>query len=432
MNIVDIIAKKRDGLELTTEEISYFVKGYTNKEIPDYQASALCMAIFFKSMTDREIADLTFSMLHSGDVIDLTSIEGIKVDKHSTGGVGDKTTLVVGPIVAACDTKLAKMSGRGLGHTGGTLDKLESIDGFSINVESDDFIKQVNEVGISVIGQTANLVPADKLLYSLRDVTGTVASIPLIASSIMSKKLASGADKIVLDVKCGNGAFMETIDDAKELANKMVAIGKLLNRETVAFITNMNQPLGLAVGNSIEVIEAIDTLNGNGPEDFTSLCVDLATEMICLAREDVDLAKAKKLVLESIDNKSALNKLVDLIDRQGGNKEFITNPDLFKQADEIIEVKALEAGYVKALDALMIGEAAMHLGAGRKVKTDAVDHSVGIILNKKISDYIEIDDVIAYVHTNKAANETIELIRKAYTLTSDEVKKPEMVYHIVR
>jgi len=432
MNIVDIIAKKRDGLELTTEEISYFVKGYTNKEIPDYQASALCMAIFFKSMTDREIADLTFSMLHSGDVIDLTSIEGIKVDKHSTGGVGDKTTLVVGPIVAACDTKLAKMSGRGLGHTGGTLDKLESIDGFSINVESDDFIKQVNEVGISVIGQTANLVPADKLLYSLRDVTGTVASIPLIASSIMSKKLASGADKIVLDVKCGNGAFMETIDDAKELANKMVAIGKLLNRETVAFITNMNQPLGLAVGNSIEVIEAIDTLNGNGPEDFTSLCVDLATEMICLAREDVDLAKAKKLVLESIDNKSALNKLVELIDRQGGNKEFITNPDLFKQADEIIEVKAIEAGYVKALDALMIGEAAMHLGAGRKVKTDAVDHSVGIILNKKISDYIEIDDVIAYVHTNKAANETIELIRKAYTLTSDEVKKPEMVYHIVR
>jgi len=432
MNIVDIIAKKRDGLELTKEEITYFVTGYTNKEIPDYQASALCMAIFLNSMTDREIADLTFAMLHSGDVIDLTSIAGVKVDKHSTGGVGDKTTLVVGPLVAACETKVAKMSGRGLGHTGGTLDKLESIDGFNISIASDDFIKQVNEIGISVIGQTANLVPADKLLYALRDVTATVASIPLIASSIMSKKLASGADKIVLDVKCGKGAFMETFEDAKELAEKMVAIGKLLNRETVAFITNMNQPLGLAVGNSLEVIEAIDTLNGNGPEDFTLLCVELASEMVRLTHEGMRLEEARQLVEKAIEDKTGLKKLEQMVAMQGGNQAFVIDTSMFKPSNDVYDVVLDETGFVSALDALMIGEAAMHLGAGRKVKTDEVDHAVGIILTKKIGDEIKAGDVVAKVHANTEPTEAINIIKKAFVLSSDSIDKAKMVYDIVR
>ncbi len=431
MNIVDIIAKKRDSKELSKEEITFFVEGYTNKEIPDYQASALCMAIFLNSMTDKEIADLTFAMLHSGEVIDLSDIAGVKIDKHSTGGVGDKTTLVVGPIVAACDVKLAKMSGRGLGHTGGTLDKLESIDGFSIAVERDDFFKQVNEIGISVIGQTANLVPADKLLYALRDVTATVASIPLIASSIMSKKLASGADKIVLDVKCGNGAFMETLEDAKELAEKMVAIGKLLDRETVAFITNMNQPLGLAVGNSLEVIEAIETLKGNGPEDFTELCVELATEMVRLGNEGLTLEQARTMVEKSIEDRSALEKLEKMVAMQGGDSSFVTDTSKFKDCKEVIEVKLDSTGYVTNLDALMIGEAAMHLGAGRKVKTDEVDHSVGIVLSKKIGDLVE-GDTVALVYTNKDATDAIEIVKKAFTLSETKQNRPKMIFEVIR
>ncbi|MDE6660545.1 MAG: pyrimidine-nucleoside phosphorylase [Anaeroplasmataceae bacterium] len=418
MRAVDIIIKKRDGFELTKEEIQFFIEGFTNGTIDNYQASALTMAIYFQGMTDQEATYLTESILHSGDILDLSAIKGIKVDKHSTGGVGDKTSLVVGPLVGSLGIKFAKMSGRGLGHTGGTLDKLEAIPGYDINMSEDNFIKQVNEIGIALVGQTGELAPADKKLYALRDVTGTVESIPLIASSIMSKKLASGADAICLDVKVGSGAFMKNEASATKLATLMVNIGKNCGKDMTAILTNMDEPLGLAVGNSLEVIEAIETLNGRGPKDFTELCLEVAAHLVLAAKLAHTVEEAKVLLQKQIDNKEGLNTLAKLVKAQGGDSDYIYHPERFKKAAYTFEVKALEDGYVGHIDALAIGNAAMMLGAGRKKIGDAVDHSVGIVLAKKVNDKICKGDVLAVLHANQSdVEETSNLVRNAYQIS---------------
>ena len=401
MRMVDIIIKKKENKELTKEEISFFVKGFTNGTIPDYQASSLAMAICFNGMNKKEIGILTDEMLHSGDTIDLSSIEGKKVDKHSTGGVGDKTSLVLGPLVASCGVKLAKMSGRGLGHTGGTLDKLESIPGVTIEIGEEDFFKQVNDIGIAIVGQTGSLVPCDKKLYALRDVTGTVNSIPLIASSIMSKKLASGSDTILLDVKFGSGAFMKDLDSARELARTMVDIGDELNRDTRAILTDMNQPLGLAIGNNLEVIEAINTLNGNGPKDLVELCINAGAIMLTQAKRVNNVDEGKKLLEENIKNGKALDKLAQMVKAQGGDESYIYNPSKFDKAKYIIDVKSNKAGYVKEINALEIGEAAMKLGAGRATKEDVLDFTAGIVLEKKVGSKVDVGDTLCKVYSNK-------------------------------
>ena len=392
MRMVDLIIKKRDNQKLTNEEIQFIINGYVKGEIPDYQVSAFLMAVFNQGMTDEEQYQLTKAMLESGEQIDLTSINGVKVDKHSTGGVGDKTSLVVAPLAAAYGIKLAKMSGRGLGHTGGTLDKLESIPGFNIEVDSAHFFKQVNEIGLAIIGQTADITPADKKLYALRDVTGTIESTPLIASSIMSKKLASGADHIVLDVKVGSGAFMKDVESASKLAKAMVRIGKLAGRDTVATLTDMSQPLGCAVGNSLEVIEAIETLKGNGPKDFTELCVELTAEILLIAKVAKTLDDARELVNKAITDRTGLEKLRQMIKWQGGNENVIDDYSLFSEASEIVELvyEADNEAYVESIDALGIGNAAMILGAGRLTKEDSIDHAVGIVLNKKVGDILKL------------------------------------------
>lgn len=435
MRMVDLILKKRNNEVLTKEEINFIIDGYTNGKIPDYQVSALLMAIYFNGMTDEERLNLTIAMLKSGEEIDLSKIIGIKCDKHSTGGVGDKTSLVVAPLAAACGVKMAKMSGRGLGHTGGTLDKLESIPGFNISISVEKFYQQVNEIGLAIIGQTANITPADKLLYSLRDVTGTVESIPLIASSIMSKKLASGADNIVLDVKVGEGAFMKNIDEATKLAEAMVSIGDLANRKTVAILTAMNEPLGCAVGNSLEVIEAIETLKGNGPKDFLDLCTYFVTEILLVCGICKDELEANALIKEKINNGEALNKFAEMIKYQCGDQNVINDYTILGTAKNIIEVKYLGKipVYVEKLDALAIGEAAMLLGAGRETKEQAIDPTVGIVLNKKIGDKVLPGDVIAYVHNNgKNKNESIEMILRAYQFNSKEVIKMNKILKVVK
>lgn len=432
MRAVDIIIKKRDGLELSKEEIEFFVKGFTDGSIDNYQASALTMAIYFRGMTDSEATYLTESMLHSGDVLDLSAIKGIKVDKHSTGGVGDKTSLVVGPLVASLGIKFAKMSGRGLGHTGGTLDKLESIPGYDINESEEDFIKQVNEIGIALVGQTGELAPADKKLYSLRDVTGTVESIPLIASSIMSKKLASGADAICLDVKVGSGAFMKNVDDATKLATLMVNIGKNCNKDMTAILTNMDEPLGLAIGNSLEVIEAINTLNGNGPSDFTELCLEVASHLVLAAKLCNNILDAKKLLQKQIDNKEGLNTLAKLVKAQGGDESYIYDINKFKKAKYIFEVKADKDGYIGHIDALAIGNAAMMLGAGRSKIGDMIDHSVGIVLAKKVNDKVSKGDIIAYLHSNQEQiDDKAKLVLDAFEITKNKVDS-KLILKIVK
>lgn len=400
MRMVDIIVKKRDGLSLTKEEINFAINGYVNGEVPDYQMSALAMAIVFKGMNNKEIVNLTSTMLHSGDIIDLSLIKGVKVDKHSTGGVGDKTSLVLGPLVASCGAKLAKMSGRGLGHTGGTLDKLESIPGFKVNLDSNQFVKQVNDIGIAIVGQTANLVPADKKMYALRDVTGTVESIPLIASSIMSKKLASGSDTILLDVKFGSGAFMKNVNDAKKLAKTMVDIGKSLNKDTRAIITDMTQPLGLAIGNALEVKEAINTLHGNGPKDFVELCLSAGSIMLQQAKICNNLDDGRKLLEEKLKNGEAFNKFVEFVKAQNGDINYILDPNKLPIAKHIIEVRSENDGYVDEINCLEIGESAMRLGAGRKTINDTIDMAAGIILNKKVGDYVKKGEILCYAHTN--------------------------------
>lgn len=433
--MVDLIIKKRDGLSLTEEEIKFIINGYVNSEIPDYQVSALLMAIYYNPLSEEEIAYLTKYMLKSGEEIDLSMIEGIKVDKHSTGGVGDKTSLVVGPIVASLGVKIAKMSGRGLGHTGGTLDKLESIPGFKIEIDSSAFIKQVKEIGLAIIGQSKNITPADKKLYALRDVTGTVESIGLIASSIMSKKLASGADNIVLDVKVGSGAFMKNVDSATRLAEEMVKIGKNFGRNTVATLTDMEQPLGCAVGNALEVVEAIETLKGRGPKDFDTLCRALSVEILLVSKLAKTEEEAYQMVDEVIKNGKALEKLAEMITYQHGDASVIDDYSLMGVASNEIELVYLEdeACYVDHIDALMIGEAAMNLGAGRAKITDKIDHAVGIVLNKKVGDMVAHGEVIATIYANEIGIEMAsKMILDAYTMSKEKTTNRDVIIKVVR
>ena len=432
MRAVDIIMKKRDGMKLTKDEIEFLVNGFTDGSVDNYQMSAFTMAVFFRGMDDEEATYLTLAMLHSGEVLDLSEINGIKVDKHSTGGVGDKTSLVIAPIVASLGIKFAKMSGRGLGHTGGTLDKLESIPGYDISMSDEDFIKQVNDIGIALIGQTADLAPADKKLYALRDVTATVESIPLIASSIMSKKLAAGSDVICLDVKVGSGAFMKNVDQATKLAKLMVEIGKNCGKDMTAVLTNMDEPLGYAVGNSLEVIEAINTLNGNGPADFTELCLVIASHLILGAKYASTLEEAKELAIKQIENKEALHTLAKLIKAQGGDEEYIYNPDKFSKAKYTYGVIADKTGYVSKIDALAIGNAAMHLGAGRAKLTDVIDHSVGIVLHKKVGFKVEENDTLATIYSNKDdVSSEVNMILDAYEIGKEKVES-NLILKIVK
>lgn len=397
MRMYDVIEKKRDGGELSDEEIDFFVEGYVAGDIPDYQASALCMAIFYRGMSARETARLTMDMARSGDMVDLSAIPGTKVDKHSTGGVGDKTTLVVAPIVASLGVPVAKMSGRGLGHTGGTLDKLESIPGLSVDIDMDRFFQIVNEVGCAVIGQTANLVPADKRLYALRDVTATVDSMPLIASSIMSKKIAAGADKILLDVKCGSGAFMKTPEDAVELARCMVDIGEEVGRETVALITDMGRPLGAAVGNALEVAEACDALRGEAPDDITETCVELAANMLHLAGRG-GLDECHSLARGQISNGEALQKLREMVAAQGGDARALDDYALMGEPACSRTVRAPESGWVFSMNTERCGIASVALGAGRATKDDDIDHAAGIVFAAKTGDRVERGDALATLY----------------------------------
>ena len=431
--MTELIAKKVEGLPLTQLEITYFIQGYTQGTIPDYQVASLLMAIKFKGMNDQEIADLTYAMIHSGEVIDLTSIQGIKADKHSTGGVGDKTSLVLGPLVAAAGLKIAKMSGRGLGHTGGTLDKLEAIPGMSITRTQKQFVEQVNRIGLSIIGQTATLVPADKKLYALRDVTGTVQSVPLIASSIMSKKLASGADTILLDVKFGSGAFMKTLNDARGLAKAMVKIGKAMNKDTRAILTDMDQPLGFAIGNILEVKEAIDTLRGQGPTDFTELCLYAGAMMLMQGGRVKTLTEGKRLLKNLIINGQAFEKFKSFIGAQGGDTRYIDDPSKFEQSAHRIDITSDVNGYVESLNALSLGEIAMKLGAGRATKDDTIDYTAGIVLKKKIGDEVHQGDVLAVMHTNlNETNELIKALKDSFTVSSSKVRAPKIIHATVK
>ncbi|SES62434.1 pyrimidine-nucleoside phosphorylase [Anaerobranca gottschalkii] len=433
MRAVDLILKKRQGKELTEREIDFLIQGYTKGDIPDYQMSAFAMAVFFQGMTSQETAYLTNSIINSGETIDLNEIEGIKVDKHSTGGVGDTTTLVLGPLVAACGAPVAKMSGRGLGHTGGTLDKLESIPGFRIDLTKEEFIEKVNKTKVAVMGQTAKLAPADGKLYSLRDVTATVDSIPLIASSIMSKKLAAGADGIVLDVKTGDGAFMKTLDDSFSLAKEMVSIGSHLGRETVAFITDMNQPLGNAIGNSLEVIEAIETLKGRGPKDLLDLCIELAAQMLLIAKICENEEEAKKLLNEVIANGKALEKFREFISSQGGDPRVIDDYSLLPLAKEQIEVKSPTSGYVQKINAEGLGTLAMILGAGRAKKEDKIDYGVGLIINKKVGDFVEQGEVIAtmYVNDRVKGEQLVGEVLNKIVISQEKTQPIPLIYGIV-
>ncbi len=423
MRVYDLINKKKHGETLSKEEIEQMINGYISGDIPDYQMSAMLMAIYFQGMTSEETADLTIAMAKSGDIIDLSAIEGVKVDKHSTGGVGDKTTLIIGPLVAACGVKVAKMSGRGLGHTGGTLDKLESITGYQIDIEEDKFIEIVNKIGVSVVGQTGNLAPADKLLYALRDVTATVDSTPLIASSIMSKKLAAGSDCIVLDVKTGSGAFMKTVEDSIDLAKKMVEIGEYAGKKTMAIITDMDIPLGYNIGNSLEVIESIETLKGNGPEDLTKVSMMLATNMLYVAGKG-DIEYCEELVKKSIKDGSALKKLVEMVEAQGGDISQIQDTDKFKKATYSYEVIAPRSGYVSHMDTEKCGIASMLLGAGRETKDSVLDYSAGISLKKKTADKVQEGEVLAVLYTSKEEllQKAKETLLSAYSYSNEPVK----------
>lgn len=409
MRMEEIIEHKRDGLELSQQEIHFFIKNYVDNKIPDYQASALLMAIYLKGMNDKETALLTEEMRVSGDVWDLSDIPGLKVDKHSTGGVGDKVSLVLGPMVASCGAKLAKMSGRGLGHTGGTLDKLESIPNFDIFETKEEFKKQIQEVGMAIIGQNKDIDPADKKLYALRDVTGTVSSMPLIASSIMSKKLASGADCILLDVKYGSGAFMKTKKDAKKLAEIMINIGRHLGKDVRAEVTDMDQPLGYAVGNNLEIKEVIETLHNRGPKDLTKLCLDSGSIMLVQAKLFHDKKEARKALLKKLKNGKAFEKFVEFVKAQKGDASYILDPSKFEVAKNIIPIYSNKEGVIKRIDALTIGKSSMKLGGGRERIEDTIDMSAGIILNKKIGDFVKNNELLATLYTNKEDFEEIKL-----------------------
>lgn len=432
MRMVDLIQKKRDGLKHSKEEIHYMIRGYVDGSIPDYQMSAWMMAVCFNGLDKEETAILTEEMMYSGDILDLSEITGIKVDKHSTGGVGDKTSLVLGPMVAACNVPVAKMSGRGLGHTGGTLDKLESIPGLNVYLSNHEFIKQVNDIGLAIIGQSGHLVPADRKMYALRDVTATVSCIPLIASSIMSKKLAAGSDAISLDVKYGDGAFMKTVEDAKDLARTMIEIGQSLDRDTKATISNMNQPLGKAIGNSLEVIEAIHTLNGEGPTDLLELCLIAGSHMLLQAKRAKNLDEARIMLEKTIEDGSALEKLRLMVKAQGGDDSYITDCGKFKCAREVIEIKSKVSGYIKDIHAMSLGLVSMKLGGGRETKDDEIDHSVGLILNKKVSDFVKEDETLIYVHTNTGLSDKLQQqILDAFVIVDEKVEKPILIEYVM-
>lgn len=431
MRMIDIIDKKRDGKSLTREEIEFFVNGYTRGEVPDYQASSLAMAIFFQDMNDEERAALTMSMVNSGERIDLSDINGIKVDKHSTGGVGDTTTLVLAPLVAAVGVPVAKMSGRGLGHTGGTIDKLESVKGFNVEISEKDFIKLVNDNQVAVIGQSGNLTPADKKLYALRDVTGTVNSIPLIASSIMSKKIAAGADAIVLDVKTGSGAFMKTLDDAEALALAMVRIGNNVGRNTMAIISDMSQPLGNAVGNALELKEAIATLKGNGPKDLTELVLTLGSQMVVLAEQAESLDEARQMLVDAIKTGKALNKFKTFLSNQEGDDSIVDSPEKLPSAKYQVEFKAKKDGFITEIIANEIGVASMMLGAGRQTKEDVIDLGVGIVLNKKVGEHVEKGENILTIHTNtKKIDDILNKLDNSITIES-KGEAPTLIHKII-
>ena len=424
----DIIRKKRDGGELTTQEIKFFIDGYVKGEIPDYQASALLMAIFFKGMNFRETADLTFAVRDSGQRLDFSAINGIRVDKHSTGGVGDKTSLVVAPLVASLGVKVAKMSGRGLGHTGGTIDKLESIPGFKTDLSEEEFLKNVNEIGVCIVGQNRDLAPADKKLYALRDVTATVDSLPLVVSSIMGKKLAADDDCIVLDVKTGSGAFAKSLEDSRTLAKVMVDIGKQAGKKMLALITDMDRPLGNAIGNTLEVKEAIDTLNGHGPEDFTEICIILATNMLYLAGKG-NIVECEKAVKGAIADKSALETFKKMVKAQGGDASFIDNPDKFAKAPFERSVKTQKSGYIHHVDTEGYGISSLLLGAGRNTKEESIDFSAGIVLKKKTGDYVKEGEELAVMYTSDE-NRFESAVNKFYASTvilNDEPKKRPLV-----
>lgn len=431
MRMYDLIEKKKRGKRLESEEIREIIEGYCKKDIPDYQMSALLMAIWFNGMDEKELTDLTYAMVESGDTLDLTGINGKKVDKHSTGGVGDKTTLIVAPIAAACGLKVAKMSGRGLGHTGGTIDKLESIPGYRTSIPRDEFINIVNTAGISVIGQSGELAPADKLIYALRDATATVDSIPLIASSIMSKKLAAGADCIVLDVKTGSGAFMKTEEDALELAHTMIKIGENAGRKMAALITDMDTPLGNAVGNSLEVIEAVEVLKGMGPKDLLELCIGLSAKMLETAGMGTE-EECKTKAEHAIESGAAFEKLVEMVKLQGGDTRVLKDTGLFKKATHVIPVISDDSGFIQRMDAEKIGEAAMMLGAGRKTKEDSIDMSAGIILCKKTGEIVLNGDIIAYLHTDIDDDDDIKraekCLRSAYIYSDKMPEKKPLIY----
>ena len=433
MRMYDIIMKKRNGFPLTKEEIYYFVDGFTNGTIPDYQASALLMAIYFQHMNYEETLNLTMAMADSGEHLDLSGISGIKADKHSTGGVGDKTTLVLAPMVAAVGVKTAKMSGRGLGHTGGTIDKLESFPGFSTTLSQEQFVKNVNDIGLAVTGQTGNITPADKKIYALRDVTGTVDNISLIASSIMSKKLAAGADVIVLDVKTGNGAFMKNIKDATELAKTLVDIGNGAGKKTYAVISEMNEPLGYAIGNSLEVIEAIDTLKGNGPRDLYNLCIELGSLMVAASDQNISLEQAKQILKKTIEDGSAYRKFKEFIESQGGNPSDVDNCHDLIKVNQVLDIKSFQSGYIAGIQTENIGNAVMMLGGGRQKKGDSIDHSVGVIIKKKVGEQVKEGELLATVYINNTDNldTALDLIKSSFEFSEDIIKEPELIKGII-
>lgn len=432
MRMVDVIEKKRDGLELTKEEINFAIEGYTNGDVPDYQMSALLMAIYFQDMTTEERVNLTKAMVESGDQVDLSKIDGVKVDKHSTGGVGDTTTLILAPLVASVGVPVPKMSGRGLGHTGGTVDKLESIKGFQVELDSKTFIELANKNKVAVVGQSGNLTPADKKIYSLRDVTGTVNAIPLIASSIMSKKIASGTDAIVLDVKTGSGAFMKTLEDSKELAHAMVQIGNGAGRETIGVISDMNQPLGYAVGNALEVKEAIDTLRGKGPEDLHDLCLELGSRMVYLGKKADSIEEAKEMLEEAIKSGQAIETFKTMIEAQGGDASIVDAPEQLPAASLTFEVEAKEGGYISEIIANEIGIAASLLGAGRMTKESEIDLAVGLVLNKKVGDQVTKGESLVTIHSNSEdVSEVIEKIYDSYSISKEKVEKRPLIYDVI-
>ena len=434
MNIIDIIAHKRDKKELTRKEIEYFVKEYCKGHITDYQAAALVMAIYLNGMTDEEITNLTISMAYSGDVLDLSCISENIVDKHSTGGVGDKITLILMPIVASLGVTVAQMSGRGLGFTGGTVDKLESIPGYNTGISVDEFINNVKNIGISLIGQTLNLAPADKKLYSLRDTIACVDNIPLIASSIMSKKIAAGANKIVLEVTCGNGAFMKTKEDALKLAEMMIRIGKLADKETICVLTNMDEPIGYSIGNNLEVIEAIEALKGNMEEDVKKVVLELGSYMIYLSGLGDDIEDNKRKMIENIKNGKALQKFKQLVQNQGGDISYIEDTSKFKKARYHINVKAKEEGYVQKIEVEKLGNISCMLGAGRIKKEDEINDKVGLIINKKVGDFVKKQEVIAQIHADdiNLGNDAVEMINSCYIISNGKKDKLESILGIVK